>query len=194
MDGPLSLFVFAAAAVLACPAARADPSMPMGFEAQTTNATGRTWRETGLLAQPYAMAKASVRSSMLGQGYALVHDISEGPTATRSLQLWRRADEDAILMLWQEDLYSTGVAWGLSARGDVESEAGLDVADVPPAEDGPHAEFAESVSRAELPESVPHAESVESAELVSWAERAENAENGGEDGSASSSATNEKLE
>lgn len=164
MDGRLSLFVFAAMAVLACSAAHAEPSMPMDFETQTTNATGRTWRETGLLRQPYAMASATVRASMLGQGYALVHDISEGPTATRSLQLWRRADEDAILMLWQEDLYSTGVAWGLSARGDDESEAASDVADVPSAEDGSHAAFAEPA------ETVSHAESAEPVSHVGGAE------------------------
>lgn len=148
----------------------AAPTMPMGFETQTTNATGRTWRETGILSQPYAMAMATVRASMLGQGYGVVHDIDEGPNATRSLQLWRRADEDVILMLWQEDLYTTGVAWGLSARGDeaIEEEsraesAGHDL----------HAEGAASVSHTEFAVLDPHAEIAESAEKEPHAEAAE---------------------
>jgi len=165
----------------------AAPTMPMGFETQTTNATGRTWRETGILSQPYAMAMATVRASMLGQGYGVVHDIDEGPNATRSLQLWRREDEDVILMLWQEDLYTTGVAWGLSARGDeaIEEEpraesTGNDfhAEGAESAEPVPHAEFAVLDSHAETAESAEkdsHAEFAES-ELDSYAEIAESAE------------------
>ena len=148
----------------------ASPSMPMGFEAQMTNATGRTWRETGILAQPYAMAKASVRSSMLGQGYGIVHDIDEGPNATRSLQLWRRRDEDVILMLWQEDLYTTGVAWGLSARGGEETA------------EASHTEVSELDSRAEPAEIETVESHVESAEKKPRAEGSENAGREGGDG------------
>lgn len=100
------------------PAASAAPVMPMGFESRRSDDSGRTWREMGTLAQPYAMARITVCSSMRGQGYKRIHDIAENASATRSLQLWRRADEDVILMFWQEDLYTTGVAWGLVSRED----------------------------------------------------------------------------
>lgn len=104
-------------------AARADaaPVMPMGFERLHSDDSGRTWRETGRIRQPLAMAKATVRTSMRGQGYSLVHDIASDNK--RSLQFWRRTDEDVILVLWQEDLRTTGVAWGLSNRdGDNRTE------------------------------------------------------------------------
>ncbi len=94
----------------------AGPAMPMGFKAAVSNDTGKTWRETGTLAQPLAMARVAVRSSMVGQGYALVHDIAESENAPRRFQLWRRGQEDVILMIWQEDPYTTGISWGLSER------------------------------------------------------------------------------
>ncbi len=91
-------------------------SLPLGFEPATSNATGRTWRQTGSLPQPFAMARATLRASMLGQGYTLVHDIAESDNATRRLQLWRHAGGDVILMLWQQDLSTTGLACGVSPR------------------------------------------------------------------------------
>ena len=98
--------------------AAAEPTMPMGFVPATSNATGRAWRETGTLPQPLAMARVTVRASMTAQGYSLVHDIAESENASRRIQLWRRRDEDVILMLWQETLYDTGLAWGLSNRNE----------------------------------------------------------------------------
>ena len=97
--------------------ASALPRMPMGFKASFSNDTGRTWRQMGTLPQPFAMARATVKTSMLGQGYKLVHDIAEGDNATRRLLFWRKEEEDVILMIWQEDLYTTGVSWGISKRG-----------------------------------------------------------------------------
>lgn len=98
--------------------ATAAPRMPMGFKVSFSNETGKTWCEIGSLPQPFAMARATLRSSMAGQGYKLVHDIAEGDAATRRLLFWRREDEDVILMIWQEDLYTTGVSWGISKRDD----------------------------------------------------------------------------
>ena len=100
------------------------PRMPMGFKAAVSNDTGKTWRETGSLSQPLAMARVSIRSSMIGQGYVLVHDIAEGENAVRRLQLWRSGSEDVILMIWQEDLYTTGISWGLSERNGADGAGG----------------------------------------------------------------------
>ena len=112
-------------AILVAPLfAFAAPRMPMGFRASFSNDTGRTWRQMGTLPQPMAMALAAVRAAMLGQGYELVHDIAENDNSAHRLLFWRREDEDIILMLWQEDLYNTGVSWGISKRGtDAEDEA-----------------------------------------------------------------------
>lgn len=95
----------------------AAPQMPMGFKPTFSNDTGRTWRQMGTLPQPFAMARATVKTAMLGQGYELVHDIAENDNATRRLLFWRKEEEDVILMIWQEDLYTTGVSWGISKRG-----------------------------------------------------------------------------
>lgn len=98
--------------------AYAAPQMPMGFQPTFSNDTGRTWRQMGTLRQPFAMARATMKAAMLGQGYALVHDIAEDDNSTRRLLLWRKEGEDIILMIWQDDLYTTGVSWGISKRGD----------------------------------------------------------------------------
>lgn len=96
----------------------AAPQMPMGFKPTFSNDTGRTWRQMGTLPQPFAMARAAVKTAMAGQGYKLVHDIAENENATRRLLFWRKEEEDVILMVWQEDLYNTGISWGISKRGD----------------------------------------------------------------------------
>ena len=100
------------------------PQMPMGFKVAFSNDTGRTWRQMGTLSQPFAMSLATVKTSMSGQGYTLVHDIAENANATRRLLFWRKDEDDVILMIWQEDLYNTGVSWGISKRGaDGDEEA-----------------------------------------------------------------------
>ena len=122
----LKLHGFATAicmAVMLPSSAYAAPQMPMGFKPTFSNDTGRTWRQMGILPQPFAMARAAVKTAMTGQGYKLVHDIAENENATRRLLFWRKEEEDVILMVWQEDLYSTGVSWGISKRGtDAENE------------------------------------------------------------------------
>ena len=109
-------------AVLLSVSAIAAPQMPMGFKVSFSSDSGRAWRQTGTLPQPFAMARATVAASMRRQGYELVHDIAESETAIRRLLFWRRNDEDVILMLWQEDLWTTGVSWGISTRGSDEGE------------------------------------------------------------------------
>lgn len=111
-------------AVLMPLSAGAAPQMPMGFRPTFSNDTGRTWRQMGTLPHPFAMSLAAVKTSMSGQGYRLVHDIAENDNATRRLLFWRREEDDVILMIWQEELYNTGVAWGISKRGsDGDDEA-----------------------------------------------------------------------
>lgn len=95
-------------------------ALPLCFVAATTNLTGRSWRETGTIDQPFAMARVSVASSMRGGGWTLVHDIAESEQSERRLQLWRSAGggEEAIVMLWAADPFTTGLAWGLSGGGE----------------------------------------------------------------------------
>ena len=106
-------------------------ALPLCFVAATTNLTGRSWRETGTIDQPFAMARVSVASSMRGGGWTLVHDIAESEQSERRLQLWRSAGggEEAIVMLWAADPFTTGLAWGLS--GGAEPDARQATGDMP---------------------------------------------------------------
>lgn len=112
-----------ALSVLHTPSVSAAPRMPQGFRTAVTNSSGKTWREIGSLPQPFAMARTTMKTAMIAQGYELVHDIAEGDNAIRRLLFWRREDEDVILMIWQEDLYTTGISWGISNRDDSEPHA-----------------------------------------------------------------------
>ena len=128
-------FCFLPILLLFSVAASAAPRMPMGFKTAVTNSSGKTWCEIGSLPQPFAMARATIKTAMIAQGYDLVHDIAENDNATRRLLFWRREEEDVILMLWQEDLYTTGISWGISNRDDADGDAsaiGLNEEDVPP--------------------------------------------------------------
>lgn len=100
----------------------AAPQMPQGFVVAVTNSSGKTWHEIGSLPQPFAMARATLNTSMRAQGYKLVHDIAENDNSKQRLFFWRREDEDVILMIWQEDLYTTGISWGISIGDDAEDE------------------------------------------------------------------------
>lgn len=94
----------------------AFPAMPLEFKPTFSNNVGNTWREMGQMPNPVAMANIIVKTALTGQGYKLVHDISEEGLPNQHLQFWQRSDEDIILMLWKIDISTTGLAWGISAR------------------------------------------------------------------------------
>lgn len=92
--------------------------LPAGVEILTSDESGKTWRQSGFLHQPFAMALVTVRTAMLRYGFHLVHDMGEEVSTDRRIQLWRDGKKDIIVMLWSDGLYSTGVSWGESVRDD----------------------------------------------------------------------------
>ncbi len=92
------------------------PTMPAEFHVFQTNATGKTWRETGELKMPFAMGLVTLKSSMLTQGYALKHDICDKNVSGQRLFLWTKGDEEIIMSVWEKTLSTTGCSWGLSLK------------------------------------------------------------------------------
>ncbi len=130
MKGGMIFFLALVVCVSICPevwgSAAAGLDMPMGFERLAQDDSGKTWRETGHIAQPFAMARISLRAAMLRQGFFLVHDIAADDKGSPRLQTWRRrGGDDVLLMMWQVDPYTTGISWGFSvAEGSDERQSG----------------------------------------------------------------------
>lgn len=93
-------------------------SMPEGFRRIFTDASGKTWRETGEMPVSQDDAVKAVCAAMLGQGYRLRHDIGSGKQPGARLLLFTKEgqDEEVIVSLMSRDDAATIVSWGLSAR------------------------------------------------------------------------------
>ena len=146
------------ALALAVPASfSADFRMPPSFRTLVSDGSGRTWKETGSLPQPFATALATVRASFDAQGWTVDREFApEGePDASRMFQCSSGASELLLLAL-RDSPTNTLVSWGFLSRGEA---AGAEPAPVPSAEatssSTPHgkpelrAEFAELPSKVE---------------------------------------------
>ncbi|MCL1887445.1 MAG: hypothetical protein FWF96_01060 [Kiritimatiellaeota bacterium] len=102
--------------LMATHCARAEPEMPVGFEASAPGGDPSTWRAFGGFKMSYVMAAAAVKAAMLAQGYEEKHDITPDENARRCVMLWEKGGEKIIIMMWEKEIAETGCAWGVATQ------------------------------------------------------------------------------
>lgn len=108
-----------------CPVLADLPSLPDSFvRTGRADASGTTWRESGEMRLSLSNAVEALKVSFAAQGYAFAHDIAAAPAASRRILFWTGSTNDILAMLWRIDDATTGLRWGLSARGANANAAG----------------------------------------------------------------------